>query len=724
MASQEEVNNQRRLNEETERTLTLEQELISILARRVGINSDILSGQQDVGNVLSEQLKLLKFQQQEKRLIKSITTDLNRLARDNYGTSIDQIGNDKARIKLNKDIALIEANIRVLRQQQVKFQKDANNLTGEEAELASNIALSIKDQIDESTSLVQNLKEIKELSQQTADNFGTKMFKGIADLTQAIPGLRKFSEPFQKASEASRGISAEIEEAIRSKGFGLNAQRVRDLGLDQILRSKSGKLLTGTAAANRLAGLSGTQKGIIAMKAGFKALAPILKKALGPLVIITELVSALFKANKETVELQKSMALSSTEASKFRLQMSKVAADSNDINVTTSKLLESFSSLNKQFGFITNFAGSTLATMTKLTKVVGTSAESAGNLAALSELSGKSFESNYKDVLATSYELQRQSGVQMDLRDILEQSGKVTGQVRANLGANPVLIAEAITQAKLFGASLNDVADASKALLNFEQSIENELQAELLLGRDINLERARAAALAGDQVTLAQELQKQAGSYGEFMQMNVLQQEALAAAMGMQTDAIADALFQQEIQGKNARELRALGKDDLADRLEAQTAQDKFNASVEKLKGLLVDVMTVLTPILDIVGYIADGIAWVLDAVGPFKNTLTGIAAGAAIGGPWGAAIGGVIGAAGDIIAMDDGIIPAGYGDTIIKKGKNTIALNNNDSAVIAGTNLGGGGTDMSETNQLLKILVKQNDKKPEISPTGLYQVQ
>jgi hypothetical protein len=38
---------------------------------------------------------------------------------------------------------------------------------------------------------------------------------------------------------------------------------------------------------------------------------------------------------------------------------------------------------------------------------------------------------------------------------------------------------------------------------------------------------------------------------------------------------------------------------------------------------------------------------------------------------------------------MDDGIIPTGYGKTIIKRGKDTIALNNDDeTAIIAGTNL------------------------------------
>jgi hypothetical protein len=83
----------------------------------------------------------------------------------------------------------------------------------------------------------------------------------------------------------------------------------------------------------------------------------------------------------------------------------------------------------------------------------------------------------------------------------------------------PAQIAKAITQAKLFGASLQDVANAGKSLCyEFEDSITAELEAELLLGRDINLERARAAALAGDQVTLAQELQQQAGDFSTIYQ--------------------------------------------------------------------------------------------------------------------------------------------------------------------------------------------------------------
>ena len=48
--------------------------------------------------------------------------------------------------------------------------------------------------------------------------------------------------------------------------------------------------------------------------------------------------------------------------------------------------------------------------------------------------------------------------------------------------------------------------------LILNQSIENELQAELLLGKDINLEKARQAALNNDLATVAKEIADQVGN--------------------------------------------------------------------------------------------------------------------------------------------------------------------------------------------------------------------
>lgn len=707
MASQEDIQNQNELNDGIRDSISIEQELLEVLNRRAGVSGNILGEQQNISNNLNEQLSVLQNHVTEKRQIRSAVTQINNLARDNYKIGTESLINDKSRTQLSKDIVSVEQQIRFLKQQQNQFRKEGGELEG-------NIAESLGYQVEDAVKLRNELLGIKEISDKSSGGFANKLFGGLADITKSIPGLKEFSQPFQDASKASQTVSAEMSNAIRTNGKGLTREKIKQLGLE----SKLGKL-SGSAAASKLSAMSKTSKLIIQMKAGFKALAPVIKTILGPL----NLILALFKGNSEIVGLKKEMALSNTEAVKFRNNFAEAADESGNVNITATKMLETFTKVNKQFGYITNFAAETYGTMSKLTNVIGLSASSAGNLAAASEINGTNLNDTYKDVLATTYQLQRQSGVQMSNKEILEQTGNVTGQIRANLGSNPVEIAKAVTQAKLFGAELKDVAAAGKTMLDFESSITKELEAELLIGRNLNLEKARAAALAGDQVTLAQELQKEAGSFTEFQSMNVIQQEALASAMGMTSDALADTLMKQEMQGKNAKELRALGKDELADRLESQTAAEAFTATMEKLQAVLVDVVAAFSPILDIVSMIASAISKVIGMLGPFKGVLAGAAAGTAIAPGIGTVIGGILGGVSSLATMDDGIIPAGYGETIIKKGKDTIALNNNDT-VVAGTNLGGSGTDMNETNQLLKMLVKQNDKKQEISPIGLYEVQ
>jgi hypothetical protein len=129
-----------------------------------------------------------------------------------------------------------------------------------------------------------------------------------------------------------------------------------------------------------------------------------------------------------------------------------------------------------------------------------------------------------------------QTGAQISLKGVLEASNKITGQIRAQLGSNPEAIARAVTLAKSFGFELEQIAAAGKSMLDFESSISAELEAELLTGKQLNLEKARLAALTGDYETLTKEIAANVGDFNDFSKMNVLQQEAIAKAVGMTAD--------------------------------------------------------------------------------------------------------------------------------------------------------------------------------------------
>lgn len=491
-------------------------------------------------------------------------------------------------------------------------------------------ASNAKDKFNDIKDIVKDLNERLGRTAEEVERFNSALDTGV-----------NLSNSMQKLSEKNladyRSISDLERDSLKAKQKALIAQRNSNK-----LRSEAKKLQEEAAKA------SGKEKGRLEQMArrakqaanqseklaeGFKGAALQLDVMAKLLEIGTATLDAMFtglmKADEEAAKLAKDVNLTKSEANGLRQEFAAVALNSGELAINTSRLIEAFSELNTQLGTAQNFSMATVGTFSKLTKLVGVSAESAGNLAFAAERSGTNFREVEENILGTSHELQRGAGIALNMQNVLEATGKVTGQLRAQLGANPKLIAEAVTKAKLLGAEINDIVGASKQLLDFESSIEAELEAELLTGKQLNLERARAAALAGDQATVAEELAKNMGTFTDFTKMNTLQQDALAKSMGMSTDAISDMLFKQETMNMNAEQLRAVGKGELADRLEQVSAQEKLNLAQEKFQVLLGDVAAAALPIVDAFAAAFDFIGRTKAVLVPLVGVMTALATAA-----------------------------------------------------------------------------------------------
>jgi len=200
----------------------------------------------------------------------------------------------------------------------------------------------------------------------------------------------------------------------------------------------------------------------------------------------------------------------------------------------------------------------------------------------------------------------------------------------------------------------------SQSLLNFESSIESELSAELLLGKDLNFERARGLALNGDTAAAAEEIAKQVGTSADFAKMNVIQQEAIAKAAGLTKDELAQSLMDREaltklsgVEGANAKEKfdnlvkevgmeeakKRLGNDQLANQYQQQSVQERFAQATEKLQEIFVQlaepILAIVSPlanlvssVLPMINILLQPIIWVFqtiaDAVKGFTDLLNG----------------------------------------------------------------------------------------------------
>ena len=372
-----------------------------------------------------------------------------------------------------------------------------------------------------------------------------------------------------------------------------------------------------------------------------------------------------FAADKEITDLSKSMSVSKEEAAATRdrfIEIANEASNSADqgkrILTTQKNLVAAQLELASAFGVTRGFTEQQIKSQIILTKQMGLTAEEAGGIQQLAMVNGKTAKDVTSTIVKQTQALAKQTGIQLNNKEVVQDVAKVSGQLRLQYANNPKLIAKAVVETKKLGINMEIAANAAKGLLDFESSIENELSAELLTGKALNLERARGLALNGDSVGAAKEMLAQVGSAADFQNMNVIQQEAIAKAVGMSTDDLANSLVTQENLSKlgdktkkqieeKAQKLRDEGKIDEANALlrkafsdeaaEAalieMSAQEKFNESIEKLKSMLSSIVEgPAAKFVDGLANMLTDVNLIKSAFGGVMKIITGISLGKMIG--------------------------------------------------------------------------------------------
>lgn len=407
------------------------------------------------------------------------------------------------------------------------------------------------------------------------------------------------------------------------------------------------------------------------------------------------------EASKQTADLAKSLTQSEYQAAQTRDSLAAMARESGDNFLTTEKLVQSTLKLGQQLGIASTFSADLTKEFTTLTQRIGLSEEAAGGLAKASIITGRSLKSIKDEASGAVEAISAQYGVHLDIKPILEEAGKASSLLLANFKGNPIELARAVAEMKELGTSLETTQKQANALLDWQTSIQNTLEASLITGRNINLDKARELALNNDLVGAAKELVNQQMDYNTFSDMNAIQRASFAKSLGLETQELSDQLLKLEYMGKSRKEVTALAGEEAAKRLETLNAQEKFNAAVNKLKDIFVALMDgpigqllgLLTDVLSVIGKIGAALSKAIPA--PVLKILAGIGTGAAIGagfgGLYGAGVGAVVGGVASTIGVvanssaDD--LMSGYGERTLITPQGTYALNDNDH-VIAGTNL------------------------------------
>jgi hypothetical protein len=247
-----------------------------------------------------------------------------------------------------------------------------------------------------------------------------------------------------------------------------------------------------------------------------------------------------------------------------------------------------------------------LETQARLTELVGLTAEEGGKIAKFSAAAGMTNKDYVASLRRAAFSAMQTTKTHFSDKEILQDISKLSAGILVKFQNNPKAIAAAVVEAKKLGLTLDQVDKIGESILNFESSIESELKAELITGRQLNLERARAAALTGNQAELTREIAREVGSLNDFQNLNVIAQKSLAEAFGLSRDEMSEMLLKQEAINNygekaadlNAQQIKDMEKQGLTldeylkKENEKQDAQTRFNNAVQKLQDLLAGIVS------------------------------------------------------------------------------------------------------------------------------------
>ena len=392
-----------------------------------------------------------------------------------------------------------------------------------------------------------------------------RAFNTAEEIRKAEEAQQRFNNLAQQAVD----IAKENQDIIRKQN-SFEKELLGTYKEQEVLATlftKKGKLRAGVTKKQLETGLKQVQNlkqqrqviedtlpGILSFSRGaseaYNSFRLLAKTPLGLLGILVTIGKVLLDVIGQVTEVRKELGVSAVTAGKVAIANKGLAIaakgfglELEDIKSAQNAILNDLGgSVDEALKLSLNFARTSAAT-----------GQSADNLASTLSVM-ESISSASRDVLLNQIRsnaaMIEAAGVApaLVMRDIAENA-EFFASFAKDGGQN---LSQAGIAARKLGLNMSAVSSITESLLDFESSIEKSVEATMLLGREINTDRARMLALTGDQEGLMKEVQRLVGSEAEFSRMNVLQRRALAESVGVNVEQLSRLVRNQGPQATGA----------------------------------------------------------------------------------------------------------------------------------------------------------------------------
>ena len=388
-----------------------------------------------------------------------------------------------------------------------------------------------------------------------------RTLRGSNDFTQSLKDQVTESMNFK---ELAKEVNTELEKFGESIGDGLKNATVLNDVFDNMGQT-IGEAITSPITIATAALLSfNSQQVTIADQFG----------AMG----VTEFRDELVETNKEFTKLGYTSEQSQTAISDL----------SNDFGIAFSEA-DNLASITAETAKAT---GQTLENSTKLIGVLTTSKGLSGEQA--------------NELIRSTQALAKANNVAPD--KILEDIANNTEAFAKFSKAGGENILRAAIQARKLGLGLDKVASISEGLLNFQDSLNSEVETSVLIGRQLNFQKARELALANDIEGATAAVVQQLGSAAEFNKLNAIQRQALADSVGLEVSELERVVNKEKEATTLQGELAKTKIDDIVSEKAITSTAELIN----NLKAIGITIGEVIGPVVNILAKALSGIVKIM----------------------------------------------------------------------------------------------------------------
>jgi len=543
-----------------------------------------------------------------------------------------------------------ELNIKDINNQLYKIKVQQGVFEEKESKLSNTQKINVQKILDLNNDILESQKELIRLK--SNDKTTENQLKIQADIiNQKIAQLQleehnlDINEAeylvYKKISDANKDIESGLKSQLStakefSSKIGITGALFKKLGVDISIGTKALEAMEDAFEDNQsrskifLAGLkAGIKESLIdpaiqfslVMKAqsaiwsGIKAVFGFIKK------VATETLNLIVGWNTAIFEFGKNLGIGSVAAKGLQESFLSMVNSSQDLFFTTKEYREAYSALTEASGLFLKNNKETTETAAILQRQFGLTAADLGSIMENSALSGKSFKDTYYTIDSIRQIEGSRNKSLLSQKQIVGEISKVSSLVLLNFKGNVPALTAAVVKAHALGLSLDQVNSTANGFLDFETSIGKEFEAQLITGKDLNLQRLRYLSLTHDTAGLMAEIGKRIPSMLDFEKMNTIERQAYAEALNMSEDSLAEIIKKQELvrkygiaenatagetynqlvkQGYTYKQIEGILTEQGAAQDRSASIADKWNSVIEKIKDNLSIVLEkYLGPIID-----------------------------------------------------------------------------------------------------------------------------